>query len=386
MTRNGTDEREGAGNGTAGRWSSRGRRGFVRTLAAGGALGLAGCSSVLGGSPMGGGQAEDEHDHAGEEGHDEGGGADPGTDVTVRVSQDVGNSVHWIEPGPRRLSRAVFGTPAAGPGTPQFGDDWIAHRIQWLEEHRPDAAGLLAGDDAHPPFPVPVGWPNRLRDTNPDGTRYTRTTEPVPFSDNTVGTDENNRMNGKLDLTYHDRLGFVGAGDATDEFEIDMWIADPDGQEYEFDIKHLEHEDGVHPHGRGVMTGAYMHGATGIGTPLMPTQYAVGAFWAVGDLKISGREQSPQNTDRAFHIMTTQTVRTADDYRLALDEELPLGADGNPDPYLGRSTHTHLFVPPVRHTPDGPRMVPLETAYELPNGELQPYIHFMFDEHQVSIE
>lgn len=53
---------------------------------------------------------------------------------------------------------------------------------------------------------------------------------------------------------------------------------------------------------------------------------------------------------------------------------------GNPDPYLGEDTHTHVFVPPVRETPDGPRMVPLKTAFELPNGTKQPFIHSMFDQ------
>ncbi|MFB6095406.1 MAG: hypothetical protein ABEJ71_03010 [Halodesulfurarchaeum sp.] len=134
------------------------------------------------------------------------------------------------------------------------------------------------------------------------------------------------------------------------------------------------------------MTGAYMHGTTGIGTPLMPTQYAFGSFWAIGDLRINGEEPLEQNTERAVHFMTTQNVRKAGSYELAVDTELPLGAEGNPGPYLGESTHTHVFVPPVRRTPDGPRKVPLKTAFELGNGKTQPFIHFMFDEDTVQFD
>lgn len=74
----------------------------------------------------------------------------------------------------------------------------------------------------------------------------------------------------------------------------------------------------------------------------MPTEYAFGSLWAVGDLLVNGEVTSERNEDRTIHLMTTQNVRTAD-YDLAIDEELPLGEDGNPDPYLGNHTHTHVI-------------------------------------------
>lgn len=307
-------------------------------------------------------------------------------EVQVKTKQRAGRSVHWIKPGPRRLDSRVFGTPPDGASTPQLGDDWIAHQIWWLSQHRPAAAGLLKGADGHPKFPVPVGWPNGLRETNDNGDEYTKTSKPLPFSDKTVGSDENENLDGDLSLTYRDRQGFEGDGGKEDEIDLDIWFTDPDGNKYELDIEHLEHHDGAHLHGRGVMTGVYMHGTTGIGTPLMPTQYAFGSFWAVGSLSINGNDPMEQNTERVIHFMTTQTVRKADGYTLAFDADLPLGVDGNPDPYLGEDTHTHVFVPPVRETENGPRKVPLKTAFELPNGKKQPFIHFMFDEDDVQFD
>lgn len=304
--------------------------------------------------------------------------------VAVKAQQDAGKRVHWILPGPRRIDPHVFGTPEAGPSTPQRGDDHIAHKIWYYEQHRPEVVGLLAGDDAHPALPLPVGLPEGARGTNAAGDRYTQTTIPVPFSDNTVGSDESPALDGELDLTYIDRSGFEGHGDG-DEIDLDIWLTDPDGHRYEFDIHHLETHDGAHIHGRGVMTGVYIHGEMPIGTPLMPTQYAFGSLWAIGDVLIDGEVTSEQNRDRVIHLMTTQSVRTAD-YELAIDAELPLGAHGNPDPYLGRQTVTHAFLPPIQQTADGPRFVPLQTAFELPNGKPQPFIHFMFDEDAVRID
>jgi len=303
----------------------------------------------------------------------------------VNATQTAGNSVHWILPGPRQIDPHVFGTPTDGPSTPQRGDDYLAHKVWYFGEHRPGVVGLLAGDDSHEPLPLPVGLPEMARKTNAAGDRYTETNIPVPFSDTTVGSDETDALDGSLDLTYIDRQGFEGDGDVEDEVALDIWFTDPDGTRYEVDIKHLEHHNGAHLHGRGVMTGVNMHGITTIGTPLMPTQYAFGAFWAVGDLLIDGEVTHDRNRNRIIHIMTTQSVRK-DDYTLAIDEELPLGGDGNPEPYLGSNEVTHVFVPPIKMTDDGPRRVALRPGYELLNGDPQPFIQFMFDENTVTID
>jgi hypothetical protein len=305
--------------------------------------------------------------------------------VAVRTRQSAGNSVHWILPGPRRIDPHVFGTPEAGPSSPQRGDDHIAHKIWYYQQHRPGVVGLLAGDGTHDPLPLPVGLPNGARKTNATGTRYTETAIPVPFSDKTVGSDAAPALDGAIDLTYIDRSGFEGHGSGGDEVDLEVWLTDPSGTRYEFDIHHLETHDGAHLHGRGVMTGVYMHGTVPIGTPLMPTQYAFGSFWAVGDLLVDGEVTDERNRDRVIHVMTTQNVRTAD-YELAIDEELPLGEHGNPDPYLGSEAVTHVFLPPIKQTDDGPRKVGLQTGFELPNGTPQPFLHVMFDEATAELE
>lgn len=343
------------------------RRSFVKTT------GIVGAAGVLASGPAGAKATELARTKRGR------------PEVQVKTRQRAGNSVHWILPGPRRLDSHVFGTPADGPSSPQRGDDWIAHQVWRLKQRGRAAADLITGGGTHPKFPVPVGWPEALRETNDSEDGYTKTKMPLPFSDTFVGSDENDNPDGEFRLTYRDRQGFEGDGTKEDDVDLDIWFTDPAGNRYTLDIEHLEHHDGAHLHGRGVMTGAYLHGTTGIGTPLMPTEFAFGSFWAIGSLSINGNEPLEQNTERVIHGMTTQNVRK-DDYTLAFDRDLPLGVDGNPEPYLGEDTHTHVIVPPVRETDDGPRMVPLKTAFELPNGNKQPFIHFMFDEDTVQFD
>lgn len=301
-------------------------------------------------------------------------------EVMVKAKQNAGKSVHWIKPGPRPIDPHVFGTPTSGPSSPQLVEDWIEHQIWRLDDLGSPAAGLLAGRDGYDPLPLPVGLPEGMRKTNDDGDRYTESSMPVPFSNNTVGSDESDDLDGELDLRYRDRQGYAGDGNKEDAIDLNLWLTDPDGNKYTLDIHHLERHDGAHLHGRGVMTGVYMHGTTGIGTPLMPTQYAFGAFWAIGDVLTNGEIVSDKNRDRVIHLMSTQTVRKADGYTLAFDDELPLGEDGNPDAYLGEETHTHVMLPPIKETDVGPRKVGLKTEVG------QPFIHFMFDEDDVQFD
>lgn len=124
------------------------------------------------------------------------------------------------------------------------------------------------------------------------------------------------------------------------------------------------------------MTNAVIHGDTGIGTPLEPRQYLYGAFWGVGDLLVNGEVA---DTNREVHFMTTEVVRN-EEYELAIGEDLPLGEE---EAFAGQSHHTHGILPPIKATPDGPEFDPVSTAFELPNGETQPFIHIMFDEDTV---
>jgi hypothetical protein len=130
--------------------------------------------------------------------------------------------------------------------------------------------------------------------------------------------------------------------------------------------------------GGGVITNAWHHGLGLPGSPLMPRVYNYGAFWGVGDVVIDG-EVATEDGFRVIHFMTTQTARDQD-YRLAIDEELPLAED---ETIAGQNHQTHGVVLPIRPTEDGPVFEPVPTAFELPNGDAQPFIHAMWEQDEV---
>lgn len=320
------------------------RRSILRGLGAIGGIGLVGTAQAEGSTP-------DEPEHAQSR--------ERGIEQTLQVTQESGKSVHWVLPGKRRLSKAVFGTP----DNPQFGQSLLEHKIAQTDNE--DVAALLEE------LPLPVAVPEGIRETE-DGA-FTTTSVPTPFSDKAKQTS------GELEVTYLDRGGASHTSnetDTNDEAEIDVQFDDPAGNTYEIDLKHLEAEGMIHETGGGVMTNAVIHGDTGIGTPLEPRQYLYGAFWGVGDLLVNGEVA---DTNREVHFMTTEVVRN-EEYELAIGENLPLGEE---EAFAGQSHHTHGILPPIKATPDGPKFDPVSTAFELPNGETQPFIHIMFDEDTV---
>lgn len=50
------------------------------------------------------------------------------------------------------------------------------------------------------------------------------------------------------------------------------------------------------------------------------------------------------------------------------------------DTIAGQIHHTHGVVLPIKVTPDGPVFGPVPTAFELPTGETQPFIHAMWEQ------
>ena len=155
--------------------------------------------------------------------------------------------MHWIIPGERELSTAVFGTP----DNPQFGQSLLEHNI--AETDNENLVDLL--EELHLPVAVPEG----IRETE-DG-KFTTTSIPTPFSDKAEQVD------GHLDVTYMDRGGASHASNETqaeDAAEIDVSFDDPAGNTYEVDLDHVEAEGLIHETG-GVMTNAVIHGDTAIG-------------------------------------------------------------------------------------------------------------------------
>jgi len=277
-------------------------------------------------------------------------------EIDVRVTQDTGSTSHWVLPGRRQLSEYVFGTPDNPKMTSQHWIDQAEGPVkEFLEEQ-----------------PTQVGLPVELRRTNSDGTEFTIADVLTGFSDAGQQTES------ELDLTYMDRQPWDTPGlpdDTRDTAEVTARFNDPAGNEYEVELEYiLQPPFPPWETGGGVVTGTWLHGVTGTGTPLMPRLFNYAALWGVGNLLVNG-EVAGEN--RLIHFMTTENVRKADSYGLALDEELPLSED---ERFLGHPHHTHLFVPPIEATPEGPVSSPVPTEFELPNGETQPFIHYMWDE------
>lgn len=280
-------------------------------------------------------------------------------EVEVRAHQDEGGVVNWVLPGPRRLSRYTFGTPENPISLPGHWIDLAEGPVQELLQQ----------------FPLPAGVPMEMRGTNDDGTRFTQTTEPTPFGDDFQTTG------GQLDITYVDRQpkdrtaepAPETQGPSRDDVALSSTFTDPAGNEYELQLTQVAPRPFPnYESGGGVVTLRDLHGITGTGTPLMPRMFNYGAFWGFCDLVINGEVA---DTNRAVHFMSTEMVRKSD-YGLAFTPELPLDED---TAYTGYPHHTHGILPPVKLTGDGPQYDPVPTAFELPNGETQPFIHIMYD-------
>lgn len=307
---------------------------------------------------------------------------------TVTVKQDWGKTVYWVKPGPRRLSREVFGTPEnpkftvkqalreAKKGTAEFPDGAPGPVLQLIKD-----------------LPILVAAPVKHRLENSRGTRYTKFTHPTPFSNSAeplgFSKDENGYFEARLvDNVKSDQPG--GPMNTHDKVDFETVFHDPQGNKYRVEIAHL-----VQPPlpryetGNGVVLDRVLHGKTGTGTPLMPRQYSHAAFWSMGKIYVNGEYRGKRLT----HLMTTQVVRDRD-YRLALDEDLPLGRSNRHIPE--QPHHTHLMIAPVKpyHPmpvlgwfglgPTAPKFSPVPTAFELENGRTQPFIHVMFEQDRIT--
>jgi len=291
-----------------------------------------------------------------------------GQDVTVR--QESGNLFYWVLPGERRLSPAVFGTP----DSPQYGRSWLEQNIERARQF-PDPLGE-AIPQLLQDLPFLVAAPEGARESVDDPVAQQKLAEPTLYS------DEAQVASGEFEVTYMDRQpwdtgGPPGKTDAS--AELSTAFTDPAGNEYELELDHI-----VKPPipgyetGGGVITDAWHHGSGLPGSPLMPGLYTYGAMWGVGDVVVNG-EVATEDGFRVIHFMTTQTVRDQD-YRLPVDEELPLMPD---ETIAGQAHHTHGVVLPIKPTADGPVFDPVPTAFELPNGETQPFIHAMWEQEEI---
>ena len=237
-----------------------------------------------------------------------------GGPIEIKVSLK-GGSTRWNLPGPRQMDPAVFGTPA--------------HPIGFEKT----------------PFPL-VGIKLGMRQIS--NKSYTIVDHATPFSDwATVGV-------GDLEMTLTDATAIDGAT-TKDKVAFVATFQAPD-QSHTYRVE----ADMALPHGKffptfgGVVTDHLLHGATGLGTRLMPTQYAYVAFWAKGRLYVDGKLT---NDNHMVHVMITEGVR----------KKGKLQSEGGVN---GVGRVVHLMVPPYKLGPNGPQKSPLKTDY-LPFPEVK---------------
>lgn len=249
-----------------------------------------------------------------------------GGPVSINIRQDSGG-VFVAMPGKRALDPVIFGPtkmPRHYAGTPMI-----------------------------------TGVPPMLRVPGNGGGQQTAV--PTPFGDKYVVMG-----NGKLSITALDATATDAATTKDSVRMVASW-QDKDGNTYAVKccLKMAAH--GLEfPTFGGVATNTLMHGFTGVGTPLMPTEFAYFAFWGMGEIDKNGKTL---DKPRLIHGMLTEYVRK-DGYKL--------GFDGDVTP--GRQQF-HLMVAPF--APDMKNGVfmkkPVNTGLTLPNGMTLPFWHVMFE-------
>ncbi len=190
---------------------------------------------------------------------------------------------------------------------------------------------------------------------------YTALKPLSPFGDKYIFLE-----GAKLELHLTDATA-TDAATTADKAQLIAGWSDPRGNRYEVRccLKMAAH--GLEfPTFGGVATNHLLHGFTGLGTPLMPTEFAYAAFWGMGEVRKNGKVI---DKPRLVHGMLTEYVRT-EGYGLATD------AGVNPTRW-----HFHLMVPPKQPLPKETRYAdkPVHTGFELPNGKELPFWHVMFE-------
>lgn len=228
----------------------------------------------------------------------------------VTVKQDEG-STRWVLPGPRFMDPSVFGTPDQPVGM----------------------------DPA--PFPL-LGVPVDMRNTS-EG-QYTFISRVAPFSNwREVGV-------GSVNMELVDATAIDGAR-TKDQVRFEATFKSPDGKhEYRVTADKPISRGMAYPFFGGVVTNHLLHGATGIGTRQMPTEYTYAAFWAMGNVY---RDGELVNEGQLVHVMVTEVVR-GEGYRLHFD-----GGVGDPP----SGVTLHLMVPPFKPGPGGLENSPVKTGF-----------------------
>ncbi len=204
-----------------------------------------------------------------------------------------------------------------------------------------------------------TGVPVPFRET--EGGAFTRLDRKTPFGDANV-----TMANGQLMLQATDRTA-TDAATTDDEVKLKASWEDEDGNTYAVQCCEMLVSAGPEfPTFGGVVTNHILHGFSGIGTPLMPTEYTYAAFWGMGAVLKNGE---PVDKPRIVHGMLTEYVR-GENYTLVKDSEV-----------TPTRRHFHLMVAPFMPV-EGEHAFQhkdVSTGFELPNGMELPFWHVMFE-------
>lgn len=237
-----------------------------------------------------------------------------GGPIEIKVSLK-GGSTRWTLPGPRQMDPAVFGTPA--------------HPIGFEKT----------------PFPLVGIKPGMRQIMNKN---YSIVDHATPFSDwMTVGV-------GDLEMTLTDATAIDGATTKDKVAFVATFQAPDKSHDYRVEANMALPHGKFFPTFGGVVTDHLLHGATGLGTRLMPTEYTYVAFWAKGRLYVDGKLT---NDNHLVHVMITEGVR----------KKGKLQSEGGVN---GVGRVVHLMMPPYKVGPKGPEKSPLKTHY-LPFPEVK---------------
>ncbi|MGJ3243403.1 MAG: hypothetical protein ACFE0O_10690 [Opitutales bacterium] len=284
------------------------------------------------------------------------------------VFQEPGKITYWVLPGPRKLDPAVFGTPGDPNKATRLKPRIKQARQQVKADRMPPSIPQLLKD-----LPILVGVPMKARSTTPEGDWVLKM--PNPFG-NEARIIEGQFTATFTDVVDHDTPG--KPGQTPDSATMEATFKDPAGNAYRAVLDHVVMPPlpGYETDG-GVLLDGTHHGDTGTGSPLMPEVETIAAFWGVGKLFVNGE---PTGDMHMMHLMTTEVVRDRD-YHLVFEKDLPLPPEERQ--IQDQTHHTHLVILPVTPRQGGPVFNPLPTAFELPNGKKQPFIHVMFEEDTV---
>jgi len=230
----------------------------------------------------------------------------------------------------------------------------------------PDFRELDGDVFGHPDMPLSFtgtpgisGVPVPFRET--EGGQFTQLDRRTPFGDKNM-----TMANGQMMLKATDKTA-TDAATTEDEVKFKASWEDQNGNTYAVRCCEMVVSAGPEfPTFGGVVTNHILHGFSGVGTPLMPTEYTYAAFWGMGAVLKNGEVV---DKPRIVHGMLTEYVRT-EGYELAKDSEV-----------TPTRRHFHLMVAPFMPVQGEHKFkhVNVSTGFELPNGKELPFWHVMFE-------